>query len=95
MISIKHGQPVDWIVSLWAHSVVPAKDIFEQCVEFLQSQATFWSRPENREYLVDVMVAMADKSPGAQTELQRMVDRVRVFFVSPSARTWLERTARE
>lgn len=63
----------------------------EQCVEFLQSQATFWLKADNREYLVNFMIALADKGTCSQTELTKLIDSVRSFFTAPSAKAWLER----
>lgn len=83
---------MDGIVSTWTHSIVPAKDVLEQCVEFLQGQATFWLKADNREYLVDFMIALADKGTCSQTELVKLIDPVRSSFTTPSAKAWLERT---
>lgn len=67
LVSLKYNQGPEWVTSTFSHAGIPLRDLIEQTVEFLRSPSPFWSRSENREYLLNVFVIFAnnllDRSP--------------------------------
>lgn len=62
ILALKHGQSTDLVGTTFIHSGVPVKDCLEQICELAHSQATFWTKDDNREFLFNVFIIIAGKS---------------------------------
>lgn len=91
VICIKKEQPAGWIASTFSHTMIPSRDILEQIVEFLKSNATFWSKTENREYLVEVFIAVCEKKPCEN--VQRLVSAAISAFPKTKSLVQLQKLA--
>lgn len=78
LMALKYGQSPEWLAAVFTQSGsgIPLKDLLNQAWEFIHSPSPFWSRPENREYLINVFIIFANRllDGGVVVELLAVVE---------------------
>jgi hypothetical protein len=88
---IQGEQSAEWIANCLRHTAIPAKEVGAQLIEFLESSSSFWSKLENREYLVSAFIAIFDRMPCPPSELKTMAARIKNSFPSTKSMAWISK----
>ncbi len=61
-VAIRHSQPPEWIVNTFGRTAIPLTDLLKQICDLIESKATFWAKRENKKFLLEIFIALGNKS---------------------------------
>lgn len=85
LLAYKHSRPAEWVAGTLINSGLPPLDILEQLCEFARSTGTFWTRPENIPYLINVFLDIAEKTLQRESEARPRLQSITSALVSAPA----------